>query len=84
VAGALALSLVTCDLGTVFELVGATSAAAMAYILPPLCYIRLTQRSWKTWAAWGVVAFGTAVMVISMLQAVGKLIRGEGGTAQCM
>ena len=77
VVSAMTLSLVTCDLGTVFELVGATSACAMAYILPPLCYIKLTTRSWKTYAAWGVVAFGSAVMVISMLQSIGKIIKGE-------
>ena len=71
------LSLITCDLGTVFELVGATSAAAMAYILPPLCYIKLTTRSWKTYVAWAVVVFGCSVMGISILQAVGKIIRGN-------
>ncbi|KAK4102657.1 acid protease [Parathielavia hyrcaniae] len=48
VFSAMVLSLVTCDLGTIFDLVGGTSAAAMAYILPPLCYIKLTTRSWKT------------------------------------
>ncbi|KAK1750026.1 acid protease [Echria macrotheca] len=84
VVSAMVLSLLTCDLGTVFELVGATSAAAMAYILPPLCYIKLTTRSWKTYVAWAVVVFGCAVMGVSMIQAVGKMIRGEGGTAQCM
>ncbi|KAK3946388.1 putative vacuolar amino acid transporter 2 protein [Diplogelasinospora grovesii] len=85
VVAAMALSLTTCDLGTVFELVGATSACAMAYILPPLCYIKLTTtRTWKTYAAWAVVVFGCVVMSISMLQAAGKMIRGEGGTAQCM
>ncbi|KAK4242079.1 hypothetical protein C8A03DRAFT_40502 [Achaetomium macrosporum] len=52
VFSAMVLSLVTCDLGTVFDLVGGTSAAAMAYILPPLCYIKLTTRSWKTYLAW--------------------------------
>ncbi|KAK4252040.1 aspartic peptidase domain-containing protein [Corynascus novoguineensis] len=45
---AMVLSLLTCDLGSVFDLVGGTSAAAMAYILPPLCYIKLTTRSWRT------------------------------------
>ncbi|KAK0704950.1 transmembrane amino acid transporter [Lasiosphaeris hirsuta] len=84
VVSAMTLSLLTCDLGTVFELVGATSAAAMAYILPPLCYIKLTKRSWKTYLAWCIVVFGCAVMGISMLQAIGKMIRGEGSTAVCM
>ncbi|KAK3304576.1 transmembrane amino acid transporter protein-domain-containing protein [Chaetomium strumarium] len=80
---AMVLSLVTCDLGTVFDLVGGTSAAAMAYILPPLCYIKLTTRSWKTYLAWAVVAFGCTVMLMSMLQATEKMIKGEGGTRQC-
>ncbi|KAK4034204.1 transmembrane amino acid transporter protein-domain-containing protein [Parachaetomium inaequale] len=83
VFSAMVLSLLTCDLGTVFDLVGGTSAAAMAYILPPLCYIKLTTRSWKTYVAWAVVAFGCTVMVMSMLQAIGKMIKGEGDTRQC-
>ncbi|KAI1107349.1 hypothetical protein F4804DRAFT_339956 [Jackrogersella minutella] len=58
VVSAMTLSLVTCDLGVVFEFVGATSACALAYILPPLCYIKLSSRSWKTYVAMGVVAFG--------------------------
>ncbi|KAK4228973.1 hypothetical protein QBC38DRAFT_360641 [Podospora fimiseda] len=77
VFSAMVLSLLTCDLGTVFDLVGGTSAAAMAYILPPLCYIKLTTKSWRTYVAWGVVAFGTFVMVMSMLQAIGKMITGK-------
>ncbi|KAH6688569.1 transmembrane amino acid transporter protein-domain-containing protein, partial [Plectosphaerella plurivora] len=70
VVSAMLISLMTCDVGSVFELVGATSACAMAYILPPLCYIKLTTRSWKTYAALAVVVFGSVVMVISLVQAV--------------
>ncbi|PSR78799.1 transmembrane amino acid transporter [Coniella lustricola] len=84
IVSSMMLSLTTCDLGSVFELVGATSACAMAYILPPLCYIKLTSRTWKTYLAAAVVAFGCCVMVISTFQAVGKMIRGEGGVTQCM
>ena len=47
VVTSMTLSLITCDLGAVFELIGATSACALAYILPPLCYIKLSTRSWK-------------------------------------
>ncbi|KAK5989328.1 Vacuolar amino acid transporter 2 [Cladobotryum mycophilum] len=83
VAGAMVLSLTTCDLGVVFELVGATSAVVMAYILPPLCYIKLTTRSWRTYMAWAVVVFGVCVMSISVIQAVGKMINGSESTAQC-
>ncbi|KAI9788824.1 MAG: hypothetical protein M1835_002048 [Candelina submexicana] len=77
VATAMALALFTCDLGAVFELIGATSACALAYILPPLCYIKLSSRSWKTWPAVGCVVFGGVVMCISLVQAVGKIIRSE-------
>ncbi|KAL1884316.1 hypothetical protein VTK73DRAFT_10 [Phialemonium thermophilum] len=84
VVSAMALSLITCDLGSVFELVGATSACAMAYILPPLCYIKLTTRSWKSYAAGAVAMFGCAVMVTSLMQAVSKIIRGQGGNVHCM
>ncbi|KAL1838968.1 hypothetical protein VTJ49DRAFT_2013 [Mycothermus thermophilus] len=84
VFSAMVLSLLTCDLGTVFDLVGGTSAAAMAYILPPLCYIKLTRnRGWRTYVAWAVAVFGGMVMLMSMLQAIGQMIRGEGDTKQC-
>src|SRR6201992_1442720 len=60
VFSAMTLSLFTCDLGAVFELMGATSACALAYILPPLCFIKLSStRNWKTLAAMMCVAFGS-------------------------
>jgi solute carrier family 38 (sodium-coupled neutral amino acid transporter), member 11 len=77
VGGATLISLVTCDLGAVFELVGATSAVAMAYVMPPMCYIKLTTRSWRTYVAYGVIAFGATVMVISVVQAVDSMINGK-------
>ncbi|KAF4587660.1 Transmembrane amino acid transporter family protein [Ophiocordyceps camponoti-floridani] len=82
VLSATALSLLTCDLGVVFELVGATSAVVMAYILPPLCYVRLaTATGWRTCVAYLVVVFGVAVMAISVLQAVASLVRGREAAA---
>ncbi|KAI5200907.1 putative amino acid transporter [Aureobasidium subglaciale] len=84
VISAMGLSLLTCDLGIVFELVGATSACALAYILPPLCYVKLTQRrTWETWAAYVCIAFGCVVMGISVLLAGAKMVRGEGGAQTC-
>ncbi|EKD16626.1 transmembrane amino acid transporter [Drepanopeziza brunnea f. sp. 'multigermtubi' MB_m1] len=83
VVSAMTLSLITCDLGAVFELIGATSACALAYILPPLCYLKLSTRSWKTGPAIACVVFGCVVMAISLVQAVAKMIRNEGGTTQC-
>ena len=83
VLSAMGMSLITCDLGVVFELVGATSACALAYILPPLCFVKLTTRkTWEVYAAYVCIAFGCTVMGISLIQAVGKSIRGDpsGGT----
>lgn len=77
VVSSMLISLMVCDLGAVFELIGATSACVLAYILPPLCYIKLSKRSWKTAAAAACVAFGFIVMGISVIQAVIKIIRGK-------
>ena len=74
---AMTLALLTCDLGAVFELIGATSACALAYILPPLCYLKLSTRSWRTVPAYACVVFGVIVMGISLVQAVFKIIRSE-------
>lgn len=80
---AMTMSLLTCDLGAVFELFGATSACALAYILPPLCYIKLSTRSRKTIPAVGCAVFGFVVMGISLVLAVAKLIRNEGSAQTC-
>lgn len=78
VVAAMGMALLTCDLGAVFELIGATSACALAYILPPLCYIKLSgKRTWTTWLAWAVVVFGCVVMGISLMQAVWKMVRSK-------
>ncbi|QIW97458.1 hypothetical protein AMS68_002976 [Peltaster fructicola] len=75
VLSAMSLALLTCDLGIVFELVGATSACALAYILPPLCFLKLTKRkTWETYAAWACIVFGCIVMAISLVQSITKLI----------
>jgi sodium-coupled neutral amino acid transporter 11 len=84
VLSAMTISLLTCDLGIVFELFGATSACALAYILPPLCYIKLSKRSGKTYLAAAVVVFGCAVMVISVLKTLAKVARGEEHAAKCI
>ena len=68
VVSAMAMALITCDLGVVFELVGATSACALAYILPPLCYIKLSKRSWRTYVAVICAVFGMVVMMISLTE----------------
>jgi sodium-coupled neutral amino acid transporter 11 len=77
------LSLFTCDLGIVFELVGATSACALAYILPPLCYIKLSTRSWKTYAAAACVVFGIMVMGITIFGSIVKMADGTATAKKC-
>lgn len=84
VIGAMGMALLTCDVGIVFELVGATSACALAYILPPLCYVKLAKRrTWETYAAYVCIVFGCFVMGVSLVQAGAKMVRGEGGMASC-
>ncbi|KAF2742499.1 hypothetical protein M011DRAFT_472212 [Sporormia fimetaria CBS 119925] len=83
VLSAMMISLMTCDLGVVFELFGATSACALAYILPPLCYMKLAKRSAKTYAAGAVVVFGCLVMVTSVLKTLAKMGRGDRHAAVC-
>jgi sodium-coupled neutral amino acid transporter 11 len=84
VVTAMVLALITCDLGAVFELIGATSASALAYIFPPLCYVKLSNASQKAkLPAYACIVFGTVVMVITLLQAISKMIRNEGGTHTC-
>lgn len=74
----MALALITCDLGSVFELIGATSAAALAYIFPPLCYIKLSSASRREKIpAYACVVFGLVVMGVSVIQAVAKIIRSK-------
>ena len=75
VVSAMAMALITCDLGAVFELIGATSAAALAYIFPPLCYIKLSNASHKAKIpSYLCIVFGITVMGVSLLQAVMKMI----------
>jgi solute carrier family 38 (sodium-coupled neutral amino acid transporter), member 11 len=81
VVGATAMSLITCDLGAVFELIGATSACALAYILPPLCYLKLATKSWRTIPAILCIFFGCGVMTVSLVMAVGKMIRSKSSSA---
>ncbi|KAI6947932.1 amino acid transporter [Hortaea werneckii] len=84
ILSAMTMALITCDLGIVFELVGATSACALAYILPPLCFVKLTTRkTWETYACYVCIAFGCIVMGISLMLSIAKMIRGEGGGSTC-
>jgi solute carrier family 38 (sodium-coupled neutral amino acid transporter), member 11 len=79
------VSLVTSDLGLVLEITGSTSAVAIAFLLPPLCYMRLTGAGvWGSWARerkwWGpalCTAFAGALMVISLGQVGWEILTGR-------
>jgi solute carrier family 38 (sodium-coupled neutral amino acid transporter), member 11 len=77
VMGAMGISLLTCDLGAVFELIGATSASVIAYILPPLCYLQLASRSWRTIPAILCIFFGFTVLTVSLVTAASNLIQSK-------
>lgn len=56
------------DLGVVFELTGGFSASVIAYIMPPACFIRLSNAptySFKKLGCWILIVFGVVVMVLS-------------------
>jgi sodium-coupled neutral amino acid transporter 11 len=83
VFSAMLISLVTTDLGIVLEITGSTSAVAIAFLLPPLCYMHLTGAGeWRSWARekkwWGpalCTGFAAALMVISIVQVIVEILR---------
>jgi sodium-coupled neutral amino acid transporter 11 len=77
VASSMLISLMVCDLGAVFEIIGATSACALAYILPPLCYIKLSTTKSKWIPAVACIVFGSVVMVMSVVQALIKIVKSK-------
>lgn len=84
VVSSMGLALLTCDLGSVFELIGATSAAALAYIFPPLCYIKLSSGSRREKIpAYLCVGFGFVVMGVSIIQAIIEMFSGISTRPPC-
>jgi len=74
------ISMSTDCLGIVLELNGILAAVPLAFILPPLCYLRLHPGPTLTWAkspAIALVAFGT----VTSLSGVALLI--ANGTPKC-
>ncbi|CAO3620053.1 unnamed protein product [Cunninghamella blakesleeana] len=84
---ALTISLLTCNLGIVLELTGAFSATALAYILPPLCYLKMATGSiwhWNKLAHWGCLIFGIVIMSFSTFYSLQKVFTNqETSTATC-
>ncbi|CAI2180426.1 2973_t:CDS:2 [Funneliformis geosporum] len=77
VMGAMMVSLLTNDLGIVLELTGGCSATALAYILPPACFLKLSSGKWwsrKKLPAVLCIGFGIVVMVLSTALTLNKMI----------
>ncbi|KAG2059015.1 hypothetical protein BDR06DRAFT_1071638 [Suillus hirtellus] len=83
------LSLITCDLGVTLEITGGVSATALAYIFPAACYLKLTDPHvpWYSRAklpAAACLAFGVAVMTVSLLQVIQRAYMPLGEPKMCM
>ncbi|KAK9382659.1 transmembrane amino acid transporter protein-domain-containing protein [Kockiozyma suomiensis] len=71
------VALIVGNLGVVLEVVGSTSACMLAYILPPLCYLKLASseesRTWKSRIGpIACVVFGITVMIVSTGLSIAK------------
>lgn len=80
VLAALLISLLTCNLGIVLELTGGFSATMLAYILPPLCYLKLA--SGPLWQMskmphWFLLVFGLTIMIFSTSSSLQKAALGS-------
>ncbi|KAG0021471.1 hypothetical protein BGZ80_002327 [Entomortierella chlamydospora] len=85
---ALLIALVTCDLGFVLEITGGFSATALAFILPPLCYLKLASGpiwSIKKLPHISCLGFGIAVMILSTFYSLQHFFSPpDSSTATCM
>lgn len=84
------VSLITCDLGVMLEITGGVSATAFAFIFPAACYLKLSSDKRTPWydrtklPAVACAGFGSLVMIISLVFALGKSYTREGGARICM
>ncbi|RUS32493.1 amino acid transporter [Jimgerdemannia flammicorona] len=80
------IALVTCNLGFVLELTGGFSATALAFILPPMCYLRLASGpvlTLKKLPHLVCIAFGAVVMVLSTFFSLQKALTPGGEEGGC-
>ncbi|KAK3819173.1 MAG: transmembrane amino acid transporter protein-domain-containing protein [Linnemannia elongata] len=86
VGTALIIALLTCDLGFVLEVTGGFSATALAFILPPLCYLKLASGpvwSTKKIAHIACLGFGIAVMILSTFFSLQHFMAPKDPSSQC-
>ncbi|EGW32069.1 uncharacterized protein SPAPADRAFT_50664 [Spathaspora passalidarum NRRL Y-27907] len=100
VFSSMSVSLFTCNLGMILELIGATSASLMAFIIPPLCYFKLSWQQqdfvncspkdkrrfiiYKALPSVGCVVFGVLVMFISSFMTISQAVRHKGEEGHCV
>ncbi|CEG71051.1 Putative Genomic scaffold, msy_sf_7 [Rhizopus microsporus] len=79
-----AISLLTCNLGIVLELTGAFSATVLAFVLPPLCFLKLSNgplfHSSKI-CHWACTIFGLIIMFISTFYSIRKALLPSSSTS---
>jgi sodium-coupled neutral amino acid transporter 11 len=86
VGAALVIALITCDLGLVMELTGGISAIALAFILPPACYLKLAPESLlsrKKLYCLFCIGFGVVVMVLSTSLTIHNSITNDNYADLC-
>lgn len=80
VVSTMSISLTTCNLGALFELIGATTASTMAYILPPYTNLVLSKEA-NTFRQrvphYLCIFFGFMVMIVSSTQTIIEVVKGS-------
>lgn len=99
VFSSMSVALFTCNLGMILELIGATSASLMAYIIPPLCYLKLSYDRLdfrnadkkekikfylkKCSPSIACTVFGFAVMIISSIMTIHTGLNSDDSGSHC-
>ncbi|KAJ2848540.1 hypothetical protein IWW36_003237 [Coemansia brasiliensis] len=85
-AGTLVIGETVCNLGVLLELTGGMSASFLAFIMPPACFIRLTNGpllSRKTLPHWLCICFGVLVMVLSTVLSIRHAVTSHDSNGSC-
>ncbi|KAI9474720.1 hypothetical protein LPJ55_002379 [Coemansia sp. RSA 990] len=85
-AGTLVIGETVCNLGVLLELTGGMSASFLAFIMPPACFIRLSNGpllSRKTLPHWLCICFGVLVMILSTVLSIRHAITFHDSNGSC-
>ncbi len=78
VSSALGIALVVRDLGVVSEITGGISACSIAYIIPPLLFLKLSPKPWLGFEKWInviVLLLGIGIFTCSSASVVYHMIK---------